>query len=1234
MPDTKDLRSKGWHHRCALIWGVFLVWAVTSALQTPVAAQEAGNSTLRVRAGDHPDYSRLVFDWAEPPEYSMVRDGSQLIIEFDSVVDVDLSNVERRRPRNIRDIAMVVGGGRLRFLVRVPETASLKSFRLGPKVVVDVGNEERGRETAVSGVSRSTGSAEAGEGGNTASDVVPTVRVRSGIHPDKNRIVFDYREPVSVDNDRDGSTVTLRFSRPAQFDLGRVVPRQLRNLEAIEQIAQKPEARVSVRVRNGSTVRTFLVGTKVVLDIGDPSPEAVRQAKDSEVTEAERDNVRPMTAGAEKSGDVEESVESGNRNSQNREPSPRATEETAKTGVSETEPVPGLQPQDRKSTEQNPGLEKSAPAESESDRQDLGQPNEKASEPKPKEEEGRTFRFREAGVDRGERPGVVTLRDVRLTSDGTEWAPVEPKRGLIFPESVRGRIRFAVEDTVGAVAYVRGGTAVVVFDSEVNEADVVIEAAARTTVPTIESHRIAGGSAFSIPLSGLLEARFAKTDGGWQLNLQEQAEPPAMGVGIRAEPDFALGGRIVVESGPDSKILEMKDPVVGEPVMLVPLRIAKGVRIGRDLNLLAIIPTLQGVAVRLRSDQVIARAVSDGVELTTPTGLALSPSNDRERATPMADASDGLNKAIGAVVASIGDQGRTVSQKSSLLQLAVWKRGTIEDFNEQRQSLQMAVVDAPPERKIAAQLSLAQFYAGHGLFQEALGVLAVVEEKEPDFRNWPVYQALKGTASIGAGRYREGVPLLSNPSLDEHPESRLWRARAEAEQRHWEAAAPALAENLDRIGTYPEPHFSQFSKLAIETFLETGEPEAAQKVFERWVARGGETVTEGPAAQYFGGRLALMGEEPDVAAAREQLQSAAESWDRLYRAEARLALINQDLADNEINPTQAVDRLSDLRFAWRGDLLELDILERKGEVEWLAGNYADSLLTMREAAGLFPESDRATQITANMAQNFTQLFADGAKVLPPLEALGLYNQFRELTPVGHQGDQVIRQLAERLVEVDLLDRASELLAYQVDYRLAGEERARVGARLATINLLDGKPDGALQALDRSRMADPPSALGAERRRLRARALAKLERPYEALEQIAEDRSREADLLRVDIAWANRDWNLAASVLGRLMPAETVQGDLSADQTKLIINRAIALGLAGDDAALAALKDEFGNAMSQTDQNGLFQVLTRPDPVERRLSRELIEARVSEVDAFSTVLEGYQTQSAGGGPGTG
>ncbi len=97
--------------------------------------------------------------------------------------------------------------------------------------------------------------------------------------------------------------------------------------------------------------------------------------------------------------------------------------------------------------------------------------------------------------------------------------------------------------------------------------------------------------------------------------------------------------------------------------------------------------------------------------------------------------------------------------------------------------------------------------------------------------------------------------------------------------------------------------------------------------------------------------------------------------------------------------------------------------------------------------------------------------APGGDDMAPIDALGTFYEYRELTPIGRRGDEMIRRLADRLVGVDLLDQAADLLQYQVDKRLEGAARAQVAARLAMVYLMNRKPERAIAALRSSRIAD-------------------------------------------------------------------------------------------------------------------------------------------------------------------
>ena len=120
-----------------------------------------------------------------------------------------------------------------------------------------------------------------------------------------------------------------------------------------------------------------------------------------------------------------------------------------------------------------------------------------------------------------------------------------------------------------------------------------------------------------------------------------------------------------------------------------------------------------------------------------------------------------------------------------------------------------------------------------------------------------------------------------------------------------------------------------------------------------------------------------------------------------------------------------------------------------GELQIETGLYREGLQSLKRLVTNFADHHLAPDITEYMRATFADLYDAGTiGTLPPVMAIALFNDFRELAPAGTEGDEMIRRLADRLVSVDLLPQAAKLLSHQVEFRLGGQDKARVGARLA------------------------------------------------------------------------------------------------------------------------------------------------------------------------------------------
>src|SRR5207253_8997661 len=90
--------------------------------------------------------------------------------------------------------------------------------------------------------------------------------------------------------------------------------------------------------------------------------------------------------------------------------------------------------------------------------------------------------------------------------------------------------------------------------------------------------------------------------------------------------------------------------------------------------------------------------------------------------------------------------------------------------------------------------------------------------------------------------------------------------------------------------------------------------------------------------------------------------------------------------------------------------------------------YPESRAAARGATRLQANSEAYRLGQDEASALFTQILLSAkGDELPPIEALGMFYEFRELTPIGRRGDEMIRRLSDRLVAVDLLDQAAELL---------------------------------------------------------------------------------------------------------------------------------------------------------------------------------------------------------------
>jgi hypothetical protein len=444
----------------------------------------------------------------------------------------------------------------------------------------------------------------------------------------------------------------------------------------------------------------------------------------------------------------------------------------------------------------------------------------------------------------------------------------------------------------------------------------------------------------------------------------------------------------------------------------------------------------------------------------------------------------------------------------------------------------------------------------------------------------------------------------------------MWQGLAMARQQKWAAAREKLKNVEFAIASLPADLQCVVTMDAMRASLEVKDYAGAAKRRAELEVIGVPADMQ-PAVALLRGRLAeALGHELD---ALDDYKIAVASDDRKSAAEAELLEIQLKQKRNEIKQADVLRELETLSMIWRGDAVEVKTLQKLALIYNETARYAESLLAARNATRLEPNS-AASRAAQDQAQAlFSQIFlSEKGDNLPPIDALGMFYEFRELTPIGRRGDELIRRLVDRLVSVDLLDQAAELLQYQVDKRLEGSARAQVAAKLATIYLTNRKPDLAITALRSTRIADLSGELRQQRLLLEARAQSDVGRHELALDIVSNISGREALRLRSDIYWAARRWRESSEQI------ELYYGERWRDFTPLnlaeksdIIRAVVGYALAEDAVGMARFREKYAPLMSGEADKLAFETASKP-----RVANSGDFAAIAKLAASVDTLEGF------------
>jgi tetratricopeptide (TPR) repeat protein len=1186
----------------------------------PSAVDVATPATAVAEATVERGFGRLVISFKDRnllPQYVVKSSNGVVVLQFAEPVKIDIDRV----PLTLGDYLTIArrdpDGMALRFALA--RQVKINTMDAGEKLFVDLlpmnwqGPPPALPEAVVQDLAKRADAAikaeRAAENLRFGIKIIPKLDFRVGRQPTFSRFSFGWNVPFDTQMVRENDRVILNFNRVALIDLSDVLGDPPPGLKEINADNVDGKLRIVLTVSPEADVRAFREDQTYVVDLTSgtarPDPLAAAATKPlmagrGVVPKNAKGRVESPGAMPQPAATVPDApqlttrMEPLDQGEASPAPAPMA-KPVASAVVAEAPPTPGPSGPAKQPEKPVPAAAAASSSPPQASAQPLAQAQAQAQA---------SAGPMQAGPDAAQ-PEVIGGGEQRPevndpTSDQPKFVRAEAKR---VGDMVR--IAFPFQDRVASAAFKRDFSLWLVFDTRLPIDTRAIRAALGDLASDVVVGKVDAAQTLRIDLTQPALTTMGADGNSWVLSIGEMVLEPSRPLLLRRSFRTEQQGLLQVDLPGAGAVHDLPDPTIGDHMFVVTaFGPPRGLIKEQSFAELQALGTAHGVAVVPFADDLQVSLEHDVVTIGREKGLLLSPGagNDRTEAPiPRLD----------------GHQHKVASDAAAFFSKDP------DAFNQHLRDLQSAVAESSEKEKTAKRLDLANFYLGHRFAPEALGVLRLISQDEPGIERDPGFLVLFGAAQAMTGRFKEARQILTKPTVADSADAALWRTIADEGLQKWEEGREAAQQAAPAIGSYPPDLQAMFglSSAAISTELNDFGPAES-----RLAEIQPEEIDPDLAVRYeiLQGRIMDAAGRPDDALTR--LDHAVQSTDRRGAAEAEYRRLRILHRDGKITNAETIDRLKSLGFGWRGDELELKTLRFLANLQAGEGQYRDAFNSMRSAIMVDGNSDTTRKLQDEMNKVFLDLYLDGkADTLPPIAALTLYYDFRDMTPIGRQGDEIVRNLADRLIGVDLLDQAAELLNYQVENRLHGAAKAQIAADLAVVDLLNRKPQDALKVLNKTRQSSLPASIERQRRMVEARALSESGRGDIAIELLGQLVGSDVDRLKADIAWKAKNWHDAGERLETMLAGRWNDAlELDAQDRQDVLRTAIAYALANDQLALDRLRSKFGAKMSNSPNARAFEVVTAP--IQTQGGEFLALAKeIASVDTMRSFLDEYRQQ---------
>lgn len=1162
------------------VFGVaLLALPVAVALPMPATAQDLSAVVVAERQNN---FGRLVIqfrDRLELPPYELTAENGVLRIVFEDAVVVDIADATRTLAEYVTIARRDPDGRALRF--GLARAVRINTMEAGETLFIDFLPstwqgfppplpEEVVAQLAQRAEQAAREAAEA-ERRRLLGELEPEVMLQVGAAPTFTRYAFNWSVPFNVATSQEGARFTMQFDYDVPIDLNPALIDQADELEAIDFERDGASLKVTMDVVPGSGLRWFEDDMRFIVDLDRETPREDQALNSEEVVQA-------LEAIAQQSGAQQPGT-------------PQASTRFEMAGqrsdaVVVPEELDPVVEQARALT--NTDILPSA-AEPAFTPNRMGELIDVEPQPNP------------APLAGEELPRTLAGRAPEVTPEFEFENDFNSVRVEVRRDGDTTRLVFPFSQPTPAAAFRRENYITLVFETPVPFDLRSLRLELSEEVRSIQPIRINDLSLIHLRLENPALLSIAPSGDSWVVALGPTVLDPPTGMNI-GRGTFSDGKAFAeVAAAGFAEARRILHPHVGDTLFVVPmLGPPRGVLSQQSLVEFDLLPSVHGVVVRPKVDGLRVSVEPERVVVVQDRGLTLSEA--------------GL---------SLGSFGFSPNERPGFIDLRAYLADGVGGYKAQFEAYQSAIAAAEGAVRTERLLDFGRFLLAHGLAHEANGILDIAEAEAASLEHDEAFMVLRGAALTLARRHEDAQRIFDGHAMDRVVDGVFWDLLNQAALHNWPRVNAQYDEASALFDDYP-------SDLVLQARLDGVEAAIQVQALDNATDRLAQIDPARLVDEEQRYRLDLLDAQLQLAKGRsgdaiEVFKRVRTNASGAMGALATFLSVEAQLDANRLTADEALEELENLAVAWRGDDTEVRARRLLGSLYVNRGQYADALFALKGVLIAQPEHRFAGDVADKMQSVFVDLFLNGeADTLPAIDALAVFYDFRELTPIGRRGDEIVRRLADRLVSIDLLDQAADLLSHQVENRLTGAAKAQVAADLALIYLMDYRPADAVSVLQRSRISQVPMSIERGRRVIEARALSELGRHELALEMLRGLEGDDVAGVRADVLWNAERWMDAGEALERAL-GDRWNDAVPLDEAEMqrVLRSAIAFTFAEDQFSLNRLRARYDGKMSDGIYASAFDVVTAPIQTQGSAFRDVVRG-IAGLNTLNRFLNDYRS----------